>query len=466
MSQNLEHLILRELCSNFSFRQKALPHMREDYFDNVEARKVLSIIHDYVQKYKGNVINFDIVGVELENQNLDEGSYKKAKDLLSSIKTDTQSVDTAWMLDKAEQFCKQKAIFNALHKSVDLYDKNKKGNLLAFGAIPGILQDALKVSFDTSLGHDYWSDAELAFDHYTNFEGHHVPFNLKHFDLITQGGLLRKTLNVIIAGTGGGKTMLMCSQAANYLMQGLNVLYLTGEMDQFKIRERIDANLLDIEVNALRHMSKTVFMQRQKKLHSQSKGRLKIMEFEEGGATTALMFSNWIEQLAQKDDFVPDVIIIDYLTLMGSSRVKLAQGSYALGKAVSEEVRALARRHNAVVLTGAQFNRGGMDNSDPGLGNTSESVGIPFTADLILAIINTGELGKRKQACIKQLKNRYNDENFYNKFIIGVDKPKMRFFDVEDSAQLAADKISDDGEEDTSSKIKAYSNKPKPNFFL
>lgn len=466
MSQNLEHLILRELCSNFDFRQRALPHMREEYFDNVEARKVLSVIHNYIQKYKGNVINFDIVAVELESQNLDEGNYKKATTLLNSIKSNGESVETAWMLDKAEQFCKQKAIFNALSKSVDLYDKNKQGNGAAFGSIPGILQDALKVSFETSLGHDYWNDAELAFDHYTNFEGNHIPFNLEYFDLITQGGILRKTLNVVIAGTGGGKTLFMCSSAAQYLLQGLNVLYLTGEMDQFKIRERIDANLLDIEVNAIRHMSKTVYMQRQKKLNSKTKGRLKIMEFEEGGATTALMFSNWIEELAQKDGFVPDVVVVDYLTLLGSSRVKLSQGSYALGKAVSEEVRALARRHNVAVLTGAQFNRGGMDNSDPGLGNTSESVGIPFTADLILAIINTGELGKRKQCCIKQLKNRYNDENYYNKFIIGVDKPKMRFFDVEASAQLEADALPDQEDDGVQNKIRAYANRQQQPTFM
>jgi hypothetical protein len=266
-----------------------------------------------------------------------------------------------------------------------------------------------------------------------------------------------------MAGTGGGKSLFMCSQAANYLQQGLNVLYLTGEMSEYKIRERIDANLLDVDINMLRHMSKSVFLAKIKKLELQSKGKLKIKEFAEGGQTNAMHFDAWVDDMRSKENFIPDVIIIDYLTLLGSHRVPASHGMYSVGKSVSEEIRAFARKHDVAILTGAQFNRGGMGNSDPGLSNTSESVGIPFTADFIFAIIGSEQLDKLKQKCVKQLKSRYNDESYFNKFIIGVDKPKMRFYDVEDSAQLSVETVDD--EESGLERIKKAARSKSLDFF-
>lgn len=440
----LEHVILRELCTNPAYRQKVLNYLKPDYFVAPESKKLLDIIQAHVQKYRSNTISFQILSVELDNAGLSQGMHKKAREFLDEVVASNDHVETTWMVDQTEKFCQERAVADALMKAVTLYEANKSKGITSLGLIPELLQNALKVSFTETLGHDYWADAELAFEEYTAPIGARFPFNLKFLDLITQGGIARKTLNIIMAGTGGGKTIFMCHQAANYLMQGLNVLYLTGEMAETRIRERIDANLLDVEVNNLKKMSKSVFTQRVKKLHGKTKGRLKIKEFEEGGATTAMNFDHWIDELKSREDFVPDVVIIDYLTLMGSTRVKLSQGSYALGKAVAEEVRALAKRRNVAILTGAQFNRSGMDNSDPGLGNTSESIGIPFTTDLMLAIFKTGELVKLGQVCFKQLKNRYNDENYFNKFIMGLDKPKMRFYDVEDSAQVRADDVDDD----------------------
>lgn len=437
----LEHIILRELCLNTPFRQKALSYLKEEYFTAPESKKILGIINSHVQKYQSNHISYDILDVEIANAGLSEALYKRAKDFVQAIKDTTDPVATAWLIDQTEKFCQERAVAAALMKAVTLYEENKSKGSTALGAIPEILGEALKVSFEESMGHDYWEDAELAFDKYTQIDAERFRFNKKYLDLITQGGIARKTLNIVIAGTGGGKTIFMCDAAANFLMQGKNVLYLTGEMAEEKIRERIDANLLDIEVNKLKTMSKTVFLQRIKKLHGKTAGRLKIKEFEEGGATTALTFARWLDEYKAKENFVPDIIIVDYLTLLGSSRVKLSQGSYTVGKAVAEEIRALGKRYNSAILTGAQFNRSGMDNSDPGLGNTSESVGIPFTADLILAIVKTGNLVKLSQVCFKQLKNRYNDENFWNKFVMGLDKPKMRFYDVEDSAQINADEV-------------------------
>lgn len=440
----LEHLILRELCANRAFRQKVLNHLKEEYFIAPETKKLLELIKAHIQKYQSNTISFQILGVEIDNAGLNTTLHKRTREFLDEIITSDDVVDTQWMVDSTEKFCQERAVADALMKSVTLYEANKAKGISALGTIPELLSNALKVSFDESLGHDYWTDAELAFEEYTAPTGARFRFNLKYLDLITQGGIARKTLNIIMAGTGGGKTIFMCHQAANYLMQGLNVLYLTGEMSEYRIRERIDANLLDVEVNNLKKMSKTVYMQRLKKLSGKTTGKLKIKEFEEGGATTALTFAHWMDELKNRESFVPDVVIVDYLTLMGSSRVKLSQGSYALGKAVAEEVRALSKRYNVAILTGAQFNRSGMDNSDPGLGNTSESIGIPFTTDLMLAIIRTGDLIKLGQCCFKQLKNRYNDVNYYNKFIMGLDTPKMRFYDVEDSAQERADGIDDE----------------------
>lgn len=464
--QVLENLIFKELCSNPEYRQKVLPYLKDDYFQSVEARHVLAVIDSYVQKYKNNVIDFDIVEVEMSGRKMSDQEFKRVQEYIRTIRKNNENIDSAWLIDQTEKFCQENAVAAALAKSVELYDQAKKSGNAGLGAIPDLLADALKVSFKVEIGHDYFSDAELAFDNYTNYETNHIPFNLFYFDKITSGGILRKTLNIVMAGTGGGKTIFMCGQAANYLMQGLNVLYLTGEMSQYKIRERIDANLMDIEVNALRHMSKTVFLAKQKKLQLKTKGRLIIKEFEEGGATNALHFSHWVEELRIKENFVPDVVVIDYLSLMGSYRVKMAQGMYTVGKSVSEEVRAFAKRHNVAVLTGAQFNRGGMDNSDPGITNTSESVGIPFTADLIFALINTHELAKLKQQCVKQLKNRYNDVDFYNKFIVGLDKPKMRHFDVEESAQAAAEGVEDyDDSSNGNDKIRRAANRPPSSMF-
>lgn len=448
MSALIEHLIIKELCLNPTYRQKALPYLKQDYFDAFEVKKILGIVSNYIAKYKNDVIDYDILLVELQNAtDLKENDYKNAKSLIDQLKNNTQSVSTEWMIDQTENFCKKSAIANALFQSLEIFEKNKAKNIDGMGAIPDLLSEALKVSFDHSLGHDYFTDAELAFDSYTNFDGHHIPFNLHYFDLVTHGGIGKKTLNIVIAGTGGGKSLFMCHCAANYILNGYNVLYLTGEMAETEIRKRIDANILDLDINQIKFMSKNVYLDMFKRKMPQIIGKLKIKEFEEGGSTNAYHISAWIDEYKTKENFVPDIVIIDYLTLLGSSRVSLSQGMYLAGMSVSEEVRALSKRHNVAILTGAQFNREGNDVSDPSIKNTGQSMGIPFTADFMFALVNNSSLSKLNQQMVKQLKNRYGDVNYHSKFVIGLDKPKMRYYDVELTAQFEETKVEsvDDG---------------------
>jgi len=347
-----------------------------------------------------------------------------------------------WLVESSEKFCKDRAVYNAILDSINIIDgKDKKTSK---DAIPSILSDALAVSFDSAIGHDYIEDYESRYDFYTRVE-EKVAFDIDLLNKITKGGLSRKTLNVILAGTGVGKSLAMCHMAASTLMQGLNVLYITLEMAEERIAERIDANLMNMTMEEMSSVDKDIYETRFERVAKKTRGKLIIKEYPTASAHTG-HFQALIEELKMKRNFLPDMIIIDYLNICSSSRIKQGAGvnSYTYIKSIAEEIRGMAVKYNVPILSATQTTRGGYDNTDVGLTDTSESFGLPATVDFMFALISTEELENLGQLMVKQLKNRYNDPSYYKRFVIGVDRARMKLFDVEDSAQK---NISDAGQE-------------------
>ena len=434
----LENSILKNLIYNEEYARKVLPFINTEYFSDNSEKNVFVEIKNFVEKYKALptyealVINFT------ESKSLTEEQVRGAVDLLKDIhQNKDEPTEIQWLTDQTEKFCQDKAIYNAIMESVSILDSKANGK--AKGEIPKILSDALGVSFDNHVGHDYIDDYEERYEFYHQKE-ERIPFDLDYFNKITKGGLPNKTLNIALAGTGVGKSLFMCHVAASCISQGFDVLYITLEMAEEKIAERIDANLLNVSLNDLMVIPKEDYVRRFKAIQNKTRGKLIIKEYPTASAN-AMHFRSLLNELNLKKGFVPDVIMVDYLNICASARIKPGNGvnSYTYIKAIAEELRGLAVEYNVPIWSATQLTRGGYGSTDPDLTDTSESFGLPATADFFVALIVTEQLEQLNQIMVKQLKNRYADPSRYKRDVIGLDKTRMKLYDVEQSAKDIVD---------------------------
>jgi replicative DNA helicase len=440
----LEQIIIKNLIYNEEFTRKVLPFIRADYFSDVTERIVFREVFEFVNKYKNLPTNEALVINFTESRELTEQQVRSAIELLGEVKkSKDEVVEQTWLIEQTEKFCQDKAIYNAIMESVSILDD--KSTNKSKGEIPKLLSDALGVSFDSHIGHDYINDYDSRFDFYHKVETR-IKFDLDIFNKITKGGLPIKTLNIALAGTGVGKSLFMCHVAASCLSQGHNVLYITLEMAEEKIAERIDANLLNIDLNELHTITKEDYDRKFSALRAKTHGKLIIKEYPTAAASS-MHFRALLNELALKKQFKPDIIFIDYLNICSSARIKSGNNvnSYTYVKAIAEELRGLAVEYSVPVVSATQTTRSGYTNSDPGLEDTSESFGLPATADFMFALVTNEELEELNQILVKQLKNRYSDPNHFKRFVIGVDRAKMRLYDTEQSAQMD---IIDSGQDD------------------
>ena len=431
MSQTIERTALSQLVSNEEFARKVLPHMRGDYFSDRTEKTIFEEITKFVEKYQ-KIPTQTSLEIEVQSRkDLNESDYKKVVEVIKTL--ESTDVDFDWLVDTTEQFCKDKAVYNAIVEGIQIIDGKDKNRDVS--AIPSILTDALAVGFDNAVGHDYLLDSDSRYDYYHTVE-EKIPFDLEFFNKITKGGLPPKTLNIALAGTGVGKSLFMCHVAANCLSQGKNVLYITLEMAEERIAERIDANLMNISMEDLHDLPKQMFDDKIAKIIKSTSGTLIVKEYPTASANSS-HFRGLLKELAIKKTFKPDIIFIDYLNICASSRFKGATNvnSYMYIKAIAEELRGLAVESNLPIMSATQTTRSGFVSTDIGLEDTSESFGLPATADLMFALISNEELDELNQIAIKQLKNRYNDPTINKRFVIGLDRAKMRLFDVKPSEQ-------------------------------
>jgi replicative DNA helicase len=444
MMNRLETIILKNLIYNEDYTRKVLPFLKSDYFTDSTERILFEKIHEFVSKYK-NLPTKESLTIDLtESKNLTEPQVRGSVDLIGEIEEQKkESTDIQWLTEQTEKFCQDKAIYNAIMESVQILD-NKNGQK-SKGEIPKLLSTALGVSFDTNVGHDYIQDFSERFDFYHRQESR-IPFDLDLFNKITKGGIPNKTLSICLAGTGVGKSMFMCHMAASCLSQGQNVLYITLEMAEERIAERIDANLLNVTMSELHRMTKDDYDRKFEALKVKTHGKLIIKEYPTAAANS-LHFRALLNELHLKKNFQPQIIFIDYLNICSSARLKPGANvnSYSYIKAIAEELRGLAVEFNLPIVSATQTTRGGYNNSDVELTDTSESFGLPATADFMFALISTEELQQLNQLMVKQLKNRFGDPNHFKRFVIGVDREKMRLYDAEASAQTD---IVDSGQDD------------------
>ena len=433
-NERIEITVLRNFIFNEAFTRKALPFCKEDYFTNRNERLLFREIDIFVNKYK-NIPTKEALIIELgQRKDINEDEFKSIKELLDTLIEET--ADLQWLFDTTEKFCKDRAVHNAVLTGIKILDK--KDPKLTPEAIPGILADALAVSFDNHIGHDYIEDAERRFDFYHTKEKKY-QFDLSYMNRITKGGVPPNTLNIALAGTGVGKSLFMCHCASAFLTQGLNVLYITMEMAEERIAERIDANLLDVTMDDLHTMPKQLYDDKITKIRNKTAGKLIIKEYPTASAHAG-HFRALFNELALKKSFKADVVFIDYLNICSSSRFKGGNiSSYFFIKAIAEELRGLAVEFNVPIFSATQTTRTGFVSTDIGLEDTSESFGLPATADFMFALISNEELEALGQMKIKQLKNRYNDPSINRAFIIGVDRAKMKLYDVSNNAQNIVD---------------------------
>ena len=430
MNDRIENTILNSLFFNEDFVRKAIPFIKPHYFSKRDERLLFIEVDKFVQKYN-NLPTKETILIELNNRkDLNEEEYKNVKDLVNSItKEDT---DLQWLLDTTEKFCKDRAVHNAVLDGIKILDGKDKTRTPE--ALPSLLGEALAVSFDKHVGHDYIEDAQARFEWYHTKEKRY-PFDLSYFNRITKGGIPSKTLNIALAGTGVGKSLFMCHAASAFLTQGLNVLYITLEMAEERIAERIDANLFDVTIDDLHSMQKDLYDNKVNKLENKTKGQLIIKEYPTASAHSG-HFKSLLNELALKKSFRPNVIFIDYLNICASSRFRGGNiSSYFYVKAIAEELRGLAVEFDVPIFSATQTTRTGYVSTDIGLEDTSESFGLPATADFMFALMSNEELEGLGQMKVKQLKNRYNDPAINRSFIIGVDRAKMRLYDVGNTAQ-------------------------------
>jgi replicative DNA helicase len=430
----LEQTILRNLIRNEDYLRKVLPFLKLEYFSDKTERMIYEEINKFTETYNSTP-TIEAIGLAVkERRNLSDEELEKSKTYLheiASFKDEESKVQ--WLTDKTEKFCQERAIYNAVLGSISILDGKDKSN--DKGAIPKILSDALAVSFDSSVGHDYLENSDERYDFYHRKE-ERIPFDLEYFNKITKGGLPAKTLNIALAGTGVGKSLFMCHVAAGAMAQGKNVLYITLEMAEEKIAERIDANLLNVSIDALMELPRDMYERKVKRVKDMTTGKLIIKEYPTASAS-ATHFRTLLNELNLKRSFVPDIIFIDYLNICCSSRIKVSANinSYTYVKSIAEELRGLAVEFGVPIVSATQTTRSGFTSSDPGLEDTSESFGLPATADLMFALISSEELEALGQMMVKQLKNRYSDPTAHKRFVIGVDRSRMKLYDVEQGAQ-------------------------------
>ena len=433
--ERLEDTILKNLLYNDDFVRKSLPYLKNDYFLEHTDKILFEEINKFIQKYNISPTKESLV-IELnENSKLQEEQFKTLVERLNGYDSSkNEQPETQWLLDSTEQFCQDKAIYNAVLESISIIDGQKQTEKDK-GAIPAILSDALAVCFDPNIGHDYIEDAEERYESYHKIE-QRIPFDLEYFNKITNGGLPNKTLNVAIAGTGVGKSLFMCHMASSCLSQGNNVLYITLEMAEEKIAERIDANLMNITLDDLKQLPKDLYERKVTSIKRITNGKLIVKEYPTAAANTN-HFRNLLSELKLKRQFVPQIIFVDYLNICSSARLKQGANvnSYTFIKSIAEELRGMAVEYDVPIVSATQTTRSGFTNTDVGLEDTSESFGLPATADLMFAIISTEELESLGQILVKQLKNRYNDPTSTKRFVIGIDRAKMKLYDLEESAQ-------------------------------
>jgi len=440
MTMKIEKTILSNLIHNEEYCRKVVPFVKPEYFNDQYERVVAEELLKFFSEYN-KAASLEILAIQIGKRKLHKEQIEGIEKYINTLDFITNNDE--WLLKNTEDFCKKQAVYNAIIDSFEIIEGKNK--VLSEDAIPSMLSEALSVSFDKSVGHDYLEDFEHRYDFYHRVE-EKLAFDLEMFNKITKGGLSKKTLNVILAGTGVGKSLFMCHVAASALVQNKNVLYITMEMAEERIAERIDANVLNLSMDELSKVEKDIYESRIGKLIKKTTGKLIIKEYPTAAAHAG-HFKSLLEELKLKRDFKPDLIIIDYLNICASSRIKHGSGvnSYTYIKSIAEELRGLGVEYNVPVLSATQTTRGGYDNTDVDLTDTSESFGLPATVDFMFALISTEELENLNQIMVKQLKNRYNDPSYYKRFVIGVDRARMKLYDVEDSAQK---NISDSGQED------------------
>ena len=432
---NLEKKILKHLILDEAYTRKTIPFIKSEYFSDQSEKILFEEISQYISKYN-SMPTKEALSIEIENKpNITDDQFKRTSSLISEVSDSYESGDTEWLIDATEKFCQEKAIYNGIMQSIQILDNKDNKERLDKGAIPSILADALSVSFDHHVGHDFIDDAESRYEFYHKVEKR-IPFDLDYFNRITKGGLPEKSLNIVLAGTGVGKSLFMCHCAAANLSIGKNVLYITLEMAEERIAERIDANLLNIEIDRLSSMPKETYIKKVDRLKETTKGKLIIKEYPTASANVT-HFKHLLNELKLKRQFIPDIIYIDYLNICSSARIKHGSNvnSYTFIKAIAEELRGLAVEFKVPLVSATQTTRSGYSSTDVELTDTSESFGLPATADLMFALISTEELEDLNQIMVKQLKNRYNDPTTNKRFMIGVDRAKMKLYDVEQSAQ-------------------------------
>ena len=437
----VEQLVIKNLLLDEEYVRKAMPFIKSEYFAETTGKKLFDILSKYFTDYSAIPTKEALVIEVGQVGGISDDQHQEIVKAIGNI--DTEKSEFEWILDTTEKWCKERALYLALMSSIKIAEGNDEQR--AAGAIPSILSEALAVTFDNHIGHDYLEDYEERYDFYHQKE-EKIPFDLEFFNKITKGGLPNKTLNVALAGTGVGKSLFMCHCASSVLLQGKNVLYITLEMAEERIAERIDANLMNISIDDLHDLPKTMYQDKIEKVKNRASGNLIIKEYPTASAHTN-HFRQLIQELAIKKSFRPDIIFVDYLNICASSRFRGGSNinSYTIIKAIAEELRGLAVENNLPIVTATQTTRSGFVSTDIGLEDTSESFGLPATADFMFALISTDELEELNQIAVKQLKNRYNDPTVNKRFVLGVDRAKMKLYDVEIKAQ---DDIVDKNQED------------------
>ena len=431
MALTIEQTILKNLIQNDEFIRKTLPFIKEEFFQERQEQFIFREIKEYFMKYSASPTSEALLITIDEKDNIDSQLMGDISNLLKIVGDDTEKTPYDWLLDTSEEWCKDRTIYNGVMDSIEIIRDESRSK----GDIPEILKDALSTSFDSNIGHDFLEDYESRFDFY-HTEEEKIPFDLEMMNKITKGGLPNKSLNICMAGTGVGKSLFMCHMASSCLLQGKNVLYVTMEMAEEKIAERIDANLLDISLNDLQDLPKEMYDRKIKRVRDKTKGKLIIKEYPTASAHVGHL-RHLLQELSLKKDFVPDMMFIDYLNICASSRVRPGGqvNTYSYVKSIAEEMRGLAVEFDVPIMSATQTNRTGFVSTDIGLEDTSESFGLPATADFMFAVMSTEELQELDQIMIKQLKNRYNDPTYNRRFVLGIDRAKMRLYDCEQSAQ-------------------------------
>jgi len=430
---NTEKIVLKNLLRNEQFARKVLPFLKSEYFILDSDKVLFETIKEFILKYNTQPTK-DALQIEIDkNKTLSEDTIKKINENLEHIQKDAEDTNIDWLVSTTEQFCQDRGIYNAIMKSIEIMNSPKGG--LSKGSIPELLSDALAISFDPNIGHDYFDNIEERYEYYHRVH-EKIPFDLEFFNKITKNGLPKKTLNIAIASTGVGKSLFMCHVAASCLNQGRNVLYITLELAEEEVAKRIDANLMNISFEDLMSLPKDIYLKKANSIKSRTNGKLIVKEYPTASAST-IHFKALLNELNLKKSFKPDIIFVDYLNICCSARIKAGSNinSYTYVKSIAEELRGLAVEHEVPLISATQTNRAGFDNSDIDLTNTSESIGLPATADFMFALISTDELEALGQIMVKQLKNRYNDPTQNKRFVVGIDRSKMKLYDAEASAQ-------------------------------